>query len=220
MADNTNTAGGTEKAENIYLTSGKTITLLGKLGEGASLALTTQDLPAGTETVAVTQGWIDRENEDAGIDTIFASDTGNTFQPKDFEVHLSASVQTNHRHDGLNFVDWEQDNTLPTVPGYYALTKNVTLADTWTLNGDYYLCFNGYSVTLLPVRTPLNSSKEPFTVTPLSVPPVMVPGVSASSYTARWVPALIWITGAGASVWDRVMLWPSRYSRTPPEGTV
>ena len=52
--------------------------------------------------------------------------------------HTAANLQT--------FTPWESEDSLPTEAGYYHLTKDVTLSETWKPKKDTVLCTNGHSI--------------------------------------------------------------------------
>lgn len=57
-----------------------------------------------------------------------------------------------HTHDGVTFTAWEQADSLPTDPGNYYLTQDVTLSDEWNVptDGSVKLCLNGHNITCSP----------------------------------------------------------------------
>ena len=52
--------------------------------------------------------------------------------------HTAANLQT--------FTPWESEDSLPTEAGYYHLTKDVTLSETWKPKEGTVLCTNGHSI--------------------------------------------------------------------------
>ena len=53
-----------------------------------------------------------------------------------------------HKHDGIIFTAWTETDHLPTDPGNYYLTDNVTLSGTWNVpNGTTTLCLNGKTIS-------------------------------------------------------------------------
>lgn len=52
--------------------------------------------------------------------------------------HTAANLQT--------FTPWESEDSLPTEAGYYHLTKDVTLSETWKPKKGTVLCTNGHSI--------------------------------------------------------------------------
>lgn len=58
-----------------------------------------------------------------------------------------ADPGTEHTHDG--YTAWESDNSLPSSPGSYYLTKDVTISGTWWAPvGETNLCLNGHGITM------------------------------------------------------------------------
>ena len=59
------------------------------------------------------------------------------------------AIWTNDIHDGITFLPWPHTDRLPSVPGSFYLTGDVTLSSTWSVpNGVSNLCLDGHSVTL------------------------------------------------------------------------
>ncbi len=53
-----------------------------------------------------------------------------------------------HKHDGIVFTAWTETDHLPTDPGNYYLTDNVTLSGTWNVpSGETTLCLNGKTIS-------------------------------------------------------------------------
>ena len=78
----------------------------------------------------------------------------NTFTMPAYGVTVTASFREQHVHDGIEFEPWKStdDRPLPDHPGFYYLTDDVTLTNTWKVpcGGDIptHLCLNGHSITL------------------------------------------------------------------------
>ncbi len=51
-------------------------------------------------------------------------------------------------HDKVVWTPWESDNSLPTAPGNYYLTKDVTVSSEKQISGELSLCLNGHTVTM------------------------------------------------------------------------
>ena len=52
-----------------------------------------------------------------------------------------------HRHaDGKEFTAWTKNNELPTEPGDYYLTQNVTVGNILQLSGEVSICLNGHKI--------------------------------------------------------------------------
>ena len=69
--------------------------------------------------------------------------------PFDFDTPITESVTLKagwlHTHEGVEFLPWGSDNSLPSSGSYY-LTKDVTLPGSWTCGGTVDLCLNGHTV--------------------------------------------------------------------------
>lgn len=52
-------------------------------------------------------------------------------------------VNNPHEHNGITFTAWDSNNSMPTSPGSYYLTSNITMDGTWHIkNGEYNICLN------------------------------------------------------------------------------
>lgn len=126
--------------------------------DGAS---TSQAVAGDTVTVAATP----TDKERHTLDELTVTRTGdpnttvkinsdNTFTMPDHDVTVTASFRERHFHDDIEFEPWKgtADNPLPSEPGAYYLTGDVTLTNTWDAprGGDYptRLCLNGHGITL------------------------------------------------------------------------
>jgi len=49
-------------------------------------------------------------------------------------------------HQTVDWVSWDETDSLPTAEGYYYLTADVTLTATHTFNADVHICLNGYAI--------------------------------------------------------------------------
>lgn len=64
----------------------------------------------------------------------------------------SVSIEFSHIHtidyQAISFKEWTSDHSLPETSGYYSLTKDVTLSDTWSIptNSVVNLCLNGHII--------------------------------------------------------------------------
>ncbi len=80
----------------------------------------------------------------ADVLTYLVSDT------KGKELVLSEQVVTMatvHKHNDISFTEWTETTSLPTDPGNYFLTGDVTLSSGWAIpTGDTTLCLNGYDI--------------------------------------------------------------------------
>lgn len=150
-----------EKANNVYLPSGKTIAISGLTG-GANIGVTTAEKPEGSKTVTIASsvGELNYENyvktddsekyevKRSNGDLVLAVKNGGT-TPAKHEHYLcggdSCTCPADHKKDGVTkFQPWtdelaQQQNgnsataatSLPKVKGNYYLTDNVTLVDSY-----------------------------------------------------------------------------------------
>ncbi len=51
-------------------------------------------------------------------------------------------------HSDVEFTPWTSDNSMPTEPGSYVLTCNVTLSETWLPKDGTVLCLGGYTLSV------------------------------------------------------------------------
>ncbi len=141
---------------NVYLGTGKKITISGPMSTGAEIKVTTEEEPVKDH------------------DVIFATKDGNVdiYQSKDFFVsdyadkyftivegpNLKFSVDKplpTHKHDegtpgaGVDFNPWIATDSMPTAAGNYYLTVDVNQSSTWTLpEGAVNLCLAGHDVSM------------------------------------------------------------------------
>ncbi len=141
---------------NVYLGTGKKITISGPMSTGAEIKVTTEEEPVKDH------------------DVIFATKDGNVdiYQSKDFFVsdyadkyftivegpNLKFSVDRplpTHKHDegtpgaGVDFNPWIATDSMPTAAGNYYLTVDVNQSSTWTLpEGTVNLCLAGHDVSM------------------------------------------------------------------------
>ena len=58
-----------------------------------------------------------------------------------------ATPAEEHKHNDVTFTAWTKTDSLPTAPGNYYLTDNVTLSGTWTVpSGTTSICLNGKTI--------------------------------------------------------------------------
>ena len=70
-------------------------------------------------------------------------------EPAEGEVILA---DENHVHDGIEFIPWNESDSLPAEAGSYYLTTDVTLDNTWTVpeKNTTNLCLNGHHIKADP----------------------------------------------------------------------
>jgi uncharacterized repeat protein (TIGR02543 family) len=153
ITGNTLTDGKTKS--NVYLSTGTTITISGKLDKATSIGVTTQT--PGT----FTSGWSKYENVPTTVftsdDTDYQVQTTSTSGGTELMIHKhSYDDETGicacgyHQHD----VEGTAKTFLPVstltddmAAGSYVLTGNVTLTSTWTPKNSITLDLGGYSIS-------------------------------------------------------------------------
>ena len=153
-ADTGKYTGGT--ADNVYLYSGKKLTISGELtGE---IGVTVRTAPTADSPVEIATGAVAGKN----YSEIVKSDKGGYGIVNDNGT-LKLSV-VEHKHDlcgkthtpvgdhqtaqEIDFQPWAETNKLPNTAGNYYLTANVELDSYWKPKSGTVLCLNGYSITL------------------------------------------------------------------------
>lgn len=63
-------------------------------------------------------------------------------------------------HETVEWTRWESADSLPVTAGYYFLSSNVSLNETWEPVNGVNLCFNGHTVTLNKKESPVVSISE------------------------------------------------------------
>jgi len=67
---------------------------------------------------------------------------------------------SDHEHDGISFVAWNETTSLPTSAGNYYLKNNVTVSS-WTVpSGDTKICLNGKTITFSSGYITVGSSQS------------------------------------------------------------
>ena len=69
----------------------------------------------------------------------------------DYNIQQGSTIQLvvrqNHIHDEMTFSKWTSTDELPTAPGSYYLTNDVTISSTWYVpDGTTNLCLNGHGI--------------------------------------------------------------------------
>ena len=144
---------------NVYLYSGKAITVDGKLDSSASIGVTTKNAVDLGKSVTVATGaagsctegnfFADKGGE-LGIKVEQGADDDSVnvnlynglphihyrCNGKDEDGNNACTKIGGHTDDKvLEFKPWAETNSLPTTSGEYYLTKDVTLDSTWSFNG-------------------------------------------------------------------------------------
>ena len=155
---------------NVYLPSGKTITVTGALG-GAEIGVTTKETPAGSPiTIAEGGDGYTVMPDDAKV--FFADDLGK-YKTEFAEgvvrlstgetqmVHPVCGMECTHMEDGnpkhpdVTWKPWSNATTLPNDNGNYYLTVDVTLRNTWSFDKD-----NGVALDLNGKTVSINASSH------------------------------------------------------------
>ena len=154
-----------EKANNVYLPSGKTFTLGGHFTRDTYIGVTTAEKPEGSETVTIASKVGELNYED-----YVKADDSEKYEVKRsngglvLAVKNGGSTPTEHKHflcgndpctcpvteaGKVTFQPWTSTTSLPDKAGNYYLTDNVTLEDSnWEPKSGTVLCLNGYSITM------------------------------------------------------------------------
>ena len=160
-----NTTGS--KANNVYLSSNKTITVIGNLAADAQIGVTTEKTPGKGDFTKVAVGTTDHPLTEADR-KCFTPDTGASYVIENLDdkfIIKNADDDTLHRHpicgktcthtdaDGTpqhKDVYWEGVSALSNSmsDGYYYLTDNVTLTDSWQPASGVVLDLHGHDITL------------------------------------------------------------------------
>jgi uncharacterized repeat protein (TIGR02543 family) len=132
---------GESTTSNVYLSSGKTITVAGKLDSSAKIGVTMQT--PGT----FTSGW---STNGSGVDSSVFSSDNETYKvgTRSGELELVGPHEHNLGTEKVTFDKiWTTTNSLPTTAGSYVLACDVTLDTTWQVNADIALDLNGHDIT-------------------------------------------------------------------------
>lgn len=155
-------------ANNVELAAGKTITIQSGLAEGASIGVTTEKTPGIGDYSKVASGAEGYSLTEADANRFFSDvdQTNYTIQRTDNKLILTNTGDDSlHRHpicgetcthtnaDGTSQhkdVYWEATSTLASnMPaGYYYLTSDVTLTQSWNPADGMVLDLNGYNIIM------------------------------------------------------------------------
>ena len=155
---NGNYSGGT--TSNVYLRSGKTITIgSGHLTDGASIGVTTQNLPP-NEGIAIATGanLNDKQyfHSDTGENYLFCVTSDGTICMTTANAHDHPICGASCSHNGSSHTSetWQpigsaEELTAIQNGGYYYLADDVTLSSrsVWEPPSDTFLCLNGHTIT-------------------------------------------------------------------------
>lgn len=155
---NGNYSGGT--TSNVYLRSGKTITIgSGHLTDGASIGVTTQNLPANEGIAIATGANLDDKqyfHSDTGENYLFYVTSDGTICMTTANAHDHPICGASCSHNGSSHTNetWQpigsaEELTAIQNGGCYCLTDDVTLSNrsVWEPPSDTFLCLNGHTIT-------------------------------------------------------------------------
>ena len=160
-----------EKANNVYLPSGKTFTLGSHFTKDTYIGVTTAEKPADKKHVTIVSdaGTMSYDNvvkaDDSenyktqmdGADLVLAVKNGGTTptEHKHFLCGGDNCTEVGEHQDKLTeFQPWASTTSLPNTAGNYYLTDDVTLQNYWKPASGTVLCLNGHSITV-------NANTEP-----------------------------------------------------------
>ncbi len=156
------TAATATTTNNVYLPSGKTITIGNDGLKGASIGVTTGKEPAEASPVTIAT------NAQSGDEGYFKSDVAKrypVFENVEGNGVVQLSINKPHTHylcgsttkctcpegqketSQITFKPWTDDKSLPDTADNYYLTKNVTLSSTWKPANGTVLDLNGNTIT-------------------------------------------------------------------------
>ena len=171
---------------NVELAAGKTITIQSGLAEGASIGVTTAKMPetgdyskvaSGAEGYSLTEADASRffSDVDQSAYTIMCADNQLILtKAGDGQLHyhpICGETCAHKNADGTSqhkAVYWEATSTLTNdMPaGYYYLTQNVTLTQSWNPAAGMVLDLNGFNINMDANLNVIEKSTEgPFTLT-------------------------------------------------------
>ena len=132
----------------------------GELTDDARIGVTTESTPTANSTVTFAAAEVNYTLT-AGDAACFVSDAGYTVSQKNNTIifansepheHPICGVDCSHEKDGIVEHDaqtWQPVSELTDdmAAGYYYLTQNIKISNTWKPTDGVYLCLNGYSIT-------------------------------------------------------------------------
>ena len=128
--------------QNVYLPSGLTVAIAGGDDAPASGMTVGVSMETGTGcfTTATATEDCDAHFIADATDRSVAFDTSN-----DTLQIVNGQIQ---KHDGITFLAWTSNNSLPNASGNYYLTRDVTLSGQWTVptGANVNLCLNGHVI--------------------------------------------------------------------------
>ena len=178
VSGNVNITGNTAKGNmtNVYLPAGKTITVIGALGTGAQIGVTTANTPAEGSYLTIATG---KDYTLTATDlNAFTSDVGNSYGKRlngnsiiltkgDLHIHalcgarcthtgthgeevwkpLTYDAKTQTLYYGGTATSKANDGSYKLPAGNYYLTDNITADNGITITGNVNLCLNGKTLS-------------------------------------------------------------------------
>ena len=137
ITGNTTHAG---KNDDIYLTSGKLITVgaldgakIGVMNDGSAVQITDKEA-TGFESNRSSRTIVAKDG------ALWLADAG------DHKHCLCDGALSGCDHSAIQWLSWDETDSLPTAEGYYYLTGDVTLAESHTFNQNIHICLNGFAI--------------------------------------------------------------------------
>lgn len=168
-------------SSNVYLSDGKTISVIGALS-GAEIGVTTATNPSEGAAVEIAKGGGGYTVTEGDAKAFFADDLGNYSTKLDLDkgvvqlstgetqmVHPVCGKVCNHmdsegnpKHPDVTWKPWSNTTTLPNDTGNYYLTAGVTLRNTWSFTkvDGVALDLNGKTVSIETVSNTIDSCRD------------------------------------------------------------
>lgn len=156
---------------NVYLPNGKTISVIGALS-GAEIGVTTEKAPVAGSPITIAEGGDGYGMPGSDAAVFFADDLVNYSTKLDGDVVQLSTGETqmvhpvcgkvcnhmdsegNPKHPDVTWKPWSNTTSLPS-DGYYYLTVDVTLRNTWSFDKD-----NGVALDLNGKTVSINASSH------------------------------------------------------------
>ncbi|MBR3561202.1 MAG: hypothetical protein IKN81_06740 [Oscillospiraceae bacterium] len=120
----------------------------GALTEEASIGVSLLEIvPKSDETISTTGVFTSGASGKAAASNFFSDNAPNFAIKANDDGELAVYDPNALIVNGIEFTKWEKTDSLPSEPGNYYLTGNVTLEETWEVpEGTVNLCLNGKSI--------------------------------------------------------------------------
>ncbi len=151
VAINNNKVGDADR--NVYLPSGKTITVTGVgMDNGASVGITAEapedGLPEdGLLVVTGASATTGFSSDDVGYELLATSEGLSLLKVHRHAVCGETDCEHSGHDENMKWEPWTSTTSLPDQPGNYYLLNNVTLKGTWKTYKNVNLCLNGKTIT-------------------------------------------------------------------------